>query len=150
MFMNNPALGAVVEVSKYRKDPIYNRPDLSFDDISALSMGTGHYTPDIARKKVESWGLLDWAKPITDIMMQGMNQAVTYETDELLEDGNFLRMTLDITNPKFAAMDDSSPECRDYLIQETKNQILGNPVLMAQLDRFIQSTATVTERQAVS
>jgi patatin-like phospholipase/acyl hydrolase len=140
MFMNNPALGAVVEVSKYHADPIYNRPELAFDDICVLSVGTGHYTPDIARKKVESWGILDWAKPVTDIMMQGMNQAVTYETEELLEDGNFMRLTLELINQNYARMDDSSPACRDYLIQETKNQILSNAALMAQLDHFIQSS----------
>ncbi len=139
MFMNNPALGSIVEVSKYHADPIYNRPNLNFGDICLLSLGTGHYTADIARKKVESWGLLDWAKPITDIMMQGMNQAVTYETEELLDDGNFLRLTLQIEDPKYASMSDSSPQTRDYLIQETKNQILGNSTLMAQLDRFMQT-----------
>ncbi|HXB40292.1 MAG TPA: patatin-like phospholipase family protein, partial [Bacteroidia bacterium] len=56
VFMNNPTVGAIVEVSRFHTDAIYNRPDLIFEDICVLSLGTGHYSADVAGKKVERWG----------------------------------------------------------------------------------------------
>ncbi len=137
VFMNNPSVGAIVEVSRFHTDPIYNRPDLHFEDICVLSLGTGHYAADMTRKKPESWGALDWVKPISDVMMQGVNQATSYEADELLENGQYLRMSINIHDSKRADMAYSSDETRDYLIAETKNQVLNNSVLMKQLDDFI-------------
>lgn len=139
VYMNNPTVGAIVEVSKFHADPIYNRPDLKFEDICVLSLGTGHYSADLAQKKVEGGGALNWVKPISDIMMQGVNQATSYEAEELLEDGQYLRLSINIYDEKRADMADSSDETRDYLIAETKNQVLNNSVLMKQLDDFIKT-----------
>lgn len=69
--------------------------------------------------------------------MQGVNQATSYEADELLENGQYLRLTIDIHDQKYSDMADSSDETRNYLIEETKNQVLNNSVLMKQLDDFI-------------
>jgi len=44
VFMNNPALGALVEIIKYREDRFFNRSDLVDRDIFVLSIGTGHYS----------------------------------------------------------------------------------------------------------
>jgi len=137
IFINNPSIAALVEASKYHSDPIYNKPDIKFSDICLLSIGTGHYSANISRKKVEKWGELDWAKPITDVMMQGVNQATSYEDKELLEDHQYLRIGLEIDDENHANMADSSQETMNYLMNETSNQILGNSVLMKQLDDFI-------------
>jgi len=138
VFMNNPSVGAIVEISRYHAEPFYNRPDLRFEDICVLSLGTGHYTDDITHKKVENWGELDWVKPISDIMMQGVNQATSYESEELLEDGQYLRMTLNIQHAQYADMADSSDETRNYLIGETRKQVINNSELMKKLDDFIK------------
>lgn len=108
VYMNNPSMGALIEVTKYHEESPYSRPDLKLADISILSLGTGHYTGEIARQQVESWGLLDWASKITDVMMQAVNQTTTYETEELLSNGNFLRINPHILDPRFADMADSS------------------------------------------
>jgi patatin-like phospholipase/acyl hydrolase len=138
VFMNNPGIGAVVEISKYHKDPIYNMPEMQFEDICMLSIGTGHYTANIAQKNRNNWGELDWAKPITDIMMQAVNLATAYQAEELLEDQQFLRLGLTISNPEYANMADASDTTRNYLIQETQKQILQDNTAMTKLDQFMQ------------
>jgi len=137
LYMNNPAMGALIEVIKYHKEAPYNLPDLKLNDISVLSLGTGHYSSEIARKKVEGWGLLDWATNITDVMMQAINQTTTYQTEELTTNENFLRINPSITNPKYSDMADSSEEARDYFTNIVNKDILGNTVLMKQLDDFL-------------
>lgn len=137
IFMNNPAVGAITEVTKYHTDPVYNFEPLNYDEIYLLSLGTGHYTNKIARKKVEGWGKLDWAQPLVDIMMQGVNQVTTYEAEEYLEDGNFLRLDINIEDEKYADLSDSSNKTINYLINKTKNDITNNSIVMEKLDRFL-------------
>jgi patatin-like phospholipase/acyl hydrolase len=139
LFMNNPSIGAVVEISKYRGDTLYNRADLQFEDICVLSLGTGDYSAGISPTRVEKWGELDWAKPITDIMMQAVNQCTAYEAAELLGDGHFLRMHLQINDAARARIDDSSTATQEYLQAETNKQILNDLGVMTQLDRFIDT-----------
>ncbi len=139
LYMNNPAMGALIEVIKYHKEPPYNLPELKLNDISILSLGTGHYSSEIARKKVEGWGLLDWATSITDVMMQAINQTTTYEAEELTSNENFLRINPDIANSKYSDMADSSEEARAYFIDVVTTDILGNKVLMSQLDTFLNN-----------
>jgi uncharacterized protein len=157
VFMNNPSIAAIVEISKYRKDPYYkealpNFPggveNVEFEDICVLSLGTGHYTDNIARKKVENWGLLGWAPVISDVMMQGVNQAACYECEELLETGSNLRLSVEIGNEKYADMADSSDECQEYLTSLVRRDIFGNNELMKKLDRFIQHAELVRTTEA--
>lgn len=146
VYMNNPSVAAVVEISKFKTDPYYrealpNFPggveNVHFDDICVLSLGTGHYTDDIVKKKVENWGMLGWAPVIADVMMQGVNQASCYETDEILPTGNNLRLSVEIDNPKYADMTDSSQQCRDYLTKLVQRDIFGDSEIMKKLDQFI-------------
>ena len=137
LYMNNPAMGALIEVVKYHQEAPYNLPELKLNDISILSLGTGHYSSEIARKKVEGWGLLDWATNITDVMMQAINQTTTYQAEELTTKAHFLRINPNIENSKFSDMADSSEEARNYFIQLVAEDITGNAVLMNQLDAFL-------------
>ncbi len=139
VFMNNPTVAVITEALKYGDDKIYNRPGkIPIEDICVLSLGTGHYTANMMEKKVENWGTLDWVKPITDVMMQGVNQTTSYQANELLENGQYLRLNLDIHDEKHSNITDSSPETCNYLIQQTKEQILNNSTLMNELDNFIK------------
>lgn len=139
IYMNNPTVGALVEITKFHKEAPYKMDSLSLDEVSVLSIGTGHYSSEIARKKVEGFGLLDWATNITDVMMQAVNQTTTYQTEELTSVGNFLRINLDIDDPKYSDMADSSDETREYLIRQVNSQIINNSVLMGQLDALLAS-----------
>lgn len=143
IYMNNPAMGALVEVIKYHNEAPYNRQELKLNDVSILSLGTGHYSSEIARKKVEGWGLLDWAANITDVMMQAVNQTTTYQAEELTASGNFLRINPAITNPDFSDMADCSQQAQDYYRSLVSNQVTGNSVLIKQLDAFLENNKEV-------
>jgi patatin-like phospholipase/acyl hydrolase len=138
VFMNNPCVGALVEAIKFDSTNPYSQAH-DIKDVCVLSLGTGHYTADLASKMMVSGGELDWAKPISDVMMQGVNATFAYEAQKILEPGQFLRISLEIGEEKFSNMADSSDQTRDYLLNEAKNQILNNSVLMNQLDAFIKT-----------
>ena len=152
VYMNNPSVAAIVEISKYKNDPYYkaalpNFPggveNVQFEDICVLSLGTGHYTDNIVKKKVENWGMLGWAPAIADVMMQGVNQASCYECDELLEPGSNLRLSVEIDNSKYADMTDSTDQCREYLTNLVKRDIFGDAEIMKSLDVFIKHAELV-------
>jgi patatin-like phospholipase/acyl hydrolase len=141
LYMNNPSMAALVEVIKYHREAPYHLPELKLNDVSILSIGTGHYTSRIARKKIEGWGLLDWAPNITDVMMQAINQTTTYQAEELTADGNFLRINPGLDNPDYSDMADSSDAARNYFINTVNKDIIGNAVLMKKLDAFLENNA---------
>ena len=141
LYMNNPSMGALIEMVKYHREAPYNLPELKLADIAILSLGTGHYTSKIAQKKVEGWGLLDWAPNITDVMMQAINQTINYQAEELTHAENFLRINPIIDNLDYSDMADSSDEARNYFFNLANREILGNSVLMKKLDAFLDVAA---------
>lgn len=136
VYMNNPAVGASVEVSKYKADKIYNRPDLSYDDIRILSLGTGHYAGTITKLESEEWGQIHWAQHISDIMMQAVNQTSCYEADELTAPGNHLRFQVSIDNEEHADMTNSSDENRNYLVRQVYDQVISKPGFADKIKAF--------------
>ncbi len=133
IFMNNPALGALTEVSRYRQ--YYGIADLS--EISVLSVGTGEYTGEPARSKVKNFGKLGWAGPISDVMMQGVNQTISYECEEMLGRDNYLRVTIGIDNKKYANFTDSGDETLRYIMGKVTTDVLGNEKGMQRLVDFV-------------
>jgi uncharacterized protein len=136
IFMNNPSMGALAEIYKHYNDPIYNLTKSELDNVKILSLGTGSYTPEIARKKVENWGLLDWATQISDLMLQANNQVAHYQAEQIVMENNFLRLDIEIKEEKFSAMDKPKPETFDYLKKEIEDQIFNNDTLIKKIDAF--------------
>jgi uncharacterized protein len=139
VFMNNPAMGALVEILKYREDEFYNFPDLKESDIFVLSIGTGHFSRDISGRS-GNWGKLKWIKPSIDIMMWGNNQAVSYQAGEWLDSGktNHLRLNVDILESRFADMANSGKETIDYLAERVYTDYMNNATLQEKLGRFLE------------
>ncbi len=81
VFANNPAMCALVEVTKLEKVP-------SLNDIFILSLGTGE---DKKNKKTFSfdeakdWGQIGWVRPIIDIMMDANSETVDYQLNKIFE-----------------------------------------------------------------
>ena len=148
IYMNNPTVGAIIELTKYGSEDPYKLPNLKLDDIAVLSLGTGHYNSEIARHKVEGWGVLDWATRITDVMMQAVNQTTNYEALELTADANFLRINPLIEDARYAEMDDSSEEAMAYFADLVNKEVLGNSALMKQLDQFLATIQSTSDKLA--
>ncbi|MDB5271725.1 MAG: patatin [Chitinophagaceae bacterium] len=125
VYINDPAMAATAEILRYADCPFYNRSGLSQKDIVILSLGTGSYTGSITEKEAASWGQLQWITRITDIMMKGVSQSTDYEISELLEDGQYLRLNVNIEEEKYSNMTDASADTRNYLLDELNKQLIS-------------------------
>ncbi len=77
----NPALCAYVEARGMYPDA---------DDFIVVSLGTGNLTQPLPYGEVKNWGLMDWARPLSDIMFDASSRTVDYQMQKLLprfEDG---------------------------------------------------------------
>src|SRR5260221_9499808 len=127
VFVNNPAMAALSEFSKYHDyylPSTQNDPDIIYQDVYVLSLGTGSYSGKITNADSMHKGEVFWAKHISDIMMRGVNRATDYEMTEMMERGNYLRMNIDIDNSVHAEMTNSSSETIQYLIATTNDMLV--------------------------
>jgi patatin-like phospholipase/acyl hydrolase len=141
VYVNNPTMAAIAEISKYGKAGYYKKKDgspVAFDDIRILSLGTGTYTGTITNTQAVRWGQLAWIKQITDIMMRGVNQSTDYESSEMLNPGNYLRLNVEIKDKAFADMADARSETREHLEWETMYQVTVNKEKMELLTAFLK------------
>ena len=76
-----------------------------------------------------SWGQLEWAQPVINIVLQGSNSTVDYQLQQLLQvDGplqSYFRFQLELTADT-AEMDDARPPNLKHLMDLTQDY-LGHP-----------------------
>ena len=128
VYINNPAMAAVADVLK-------SRPEVEVKDIECLSLGTGIYSKSLGIKTT-GWGMVDWVKPITTVMMQASAKVVAYECDEILS--NHLRLQVTIEDEKKSDMADSRPETIKYLVERVNSEIISNDDEMKKLNGFFK------------
>jgi patatin-like phospholipase/acyl hydrolase len=140
VYVNNPAMASLAELSKWGKSGFYKKRDgstsIEMADVCVVSLGTGSYTGSITQQQAVGWGQLDWVTRITDIMMKGVNQTTHYESNEVLYDGQYIRLDMAIGEEKYADMTDSSESTRNYLLTEVDKQVCQTP-LMDKLVDFV-------------
>ena len=114
VYVNNPSMAAIADAVKC---------GVALSDIELLSLGTGDHVE--RRAKSTKWGILKWAKPITDVMMDGNSAAVSYECDFMLK--KHVRVQVRIPDEDMKEMDDSRESTLDYIAGLVNIQILNNP-----------------------
>jgi len=73
VFANNPAMCGVAEaMGEYGRD-----------DLLVVSLGTGELTRRIRYDDARDWGLLGWARPILDVVFDGVSDTVAYQVKQL-------------------------------------------------------------------
>ena len=77
VFAANPAMCAFAEVLRFQPAA----------EIVLLSLGTGQRTRKRSFDEVEDWGLLEWARPIIDVVFDGVSDAVDYQLSHALRRG---------------------------------------------------------------
>lgn len=82
VFANNPAACALVEART-------QFPAAS--EYLVCSLGTGMLTRRIAYDDARHWGLARWAKPVLDIVLDGVSETVNYQLNQLLPAGSYYR-----------------------------------------------------------
>jgi uncharacterized protein len=73
-FANNPAMCAYAEALR-------SRPGA---DVLIVSLGTGRLTDSLSFDQARHWGLVQWARPLLGVIMDGSSAAIDYQLDELL------------------------------------------------------------------
>ena len=87
VFAVNPAMCAFAEVMRH--DPSA--------DILMLSLGTGQRTRRRTYADIDDWGLLEWARPILDVVFDGVSDAVDYQLRQVLAEGRYWRLQVELT-----------------------------------------------------
>ena len=139
VYVNNPSLAALAEFSTNHAEYGYGQKDkdISYEDVFVLSIGTGSYAGPITAEEAKDKGELFWASRISDVMMRGVNETTDYEMTEMMIEGNYLRLNIDIMDAAFAEMSRADKQAADYLINLTQTQVLNNAAMMKDLSTFI-------------
>jgi patatin-like phospholipase/acyl hydrolase len=99
VFAVNPAMSAFAEVLRFHPSA----------DVVLLSLGTGERTRRREFADVKDWGLVEWARPILDVVFDGISDAVDYQLRHVLGDGRYWRLQVELTEAS-DDLDDASPE----------------------------------------
>jgi patatin-like phospholipase/acyl hydrolase len=142
LIMNNPAIGAFIEVlgnSSYKHYKKENR-SLEIADISILSLGTGISSKQYSSEKSKVWGRLQWIKKIIDITLGAPVNLVSDQLATLYKsmslEKNYLRINVEI-DKKYSEMDDSRLTTMEYLLEVANSKITNNHTLKDKLKIFL-------------
>lgn len=86
VFAVNPAMSAFAEVMRFQPTA----------DVQLLSLGTGQRTRKRTFDEIEDWGLVEWARPILEVVFDGVSDAVDYQLQHALEDGRYWRLQVEL------------------------------------------------------
>jgi len=76
VYANNPAAGALVEgTTNFATAPL---------EPFVVSLGTGVHARPIRYRRARDWGLLGWARPLLDVVFDGVSDSVDYQLNTLL------------------------------------------------------------------
>ena len=106
VFVNNPTLCAFAEV--------YNEYKTAPNQMAILSLGTGYSRKQYDYDKAKGWGMVQWVKPLIDIMMSGVADVVDYQLRQMFEavgvPNQYLRINTEMPIDVNPDMDDASPK----------------------------------------
>jgi patatin-like phospholipase/acyl hydrolase len=101
VFAVNPAMCAFAEVLK----------EVEAREVVLLSLGTGQRTNKRSFDEIKDWGLAKWARPILDVVFDGVSDAVDYQLDHVLSNERYWRLQTELTR----ASDDMDDATADNL-----------------------------------
>jgi patatin-like phospholipase/acyl hydrolase len=88
VFALNPAMCAYAELAATGR-----REDIDL----VVSLGTGSHTRRLAFEDVRGWGQLAWARPLVDVVFDGVAQTVDFELGQLLGPERYVRFQTELT-----------------------------------------------------
>ena len=131
VFANNPAMlgyteakiindqqDRLIQVDENNKDANSDAYIVDPRDIAEpffmLSLGTGSVKKPLTYQRTKKWGMLTWARPLIDILMQGSADTVDYQIKNLLPPDRFntpryVRITTSGIAEKDGDMSNASP-----------------------------------------
>ena len=86
VFAINPAMCAYAEVLRHSPGA----------ETVLVSLGTGERTRKRSYDEIKDWGLPEWARPILDIVFDGVSDAVDYQLRHALGEGRYHRLQVEL------------------------------------------------------
>lgn len=127
VFANNPTLCAYSEARTLMFDENRNKPVAA--EMAILSIGTGNIDTPYLYNKAKDWGLVEWIKPVIDIMMSGVSETVDYHMRQIFDASEkpkqYLRIDPDLGKAS-REMDDASYKNLKALEKAGKNSAIEN------------------------
>lgn len=118
VFANNPSMCAFSEMRHLKTEA-----PLTAKDMFMVSLGTEvKESQNYSYEETRNWGLIEWARPIIDIMMAGVNDTTDFHLKGIFESFQVPHQyfRIDARNMqvpvKYGALDDASPESIAELI----------------------------------
>jgi patatin-like phospholipase/acyl hydrolase len=99
VFATNPAMCAFAEVLN----------EVTIRQVVLLSLGTGERTHRRSFDEIKDWGLAMWARPILDVVFDGVSDAVNYQLERVLTGERYWRIQTELTLAS-DELDDASDE----------------------------------------
>jgi uncharacterized protein len=87
VFATNPAMCCLAEVLKTE----------SPKDVVLLSLGTGQRTNKREFDEIKDWGLAGWARPILEVVFDGVSDTVDYQLKHMLGEERYWRLQVELT-----------------------------------------------------
>lgn len=97
VFATNPAMCALAETLATGRG----------EDVVMVSLGTGQLTRPLPWAKVKDWGLLQWARPIIDVIFDGVADTVDFQARQILGD-RYHRIQAKLVDGASDDLDDAS------------------------------------------
>jgi len=129
--VNNPSSCAIAEAL---------RLGYAIEDITVLSIGTGDSTRIIPLEKAQSWGTIQWAQPIVDILLDASSDIYEYISKQIMNN-RLLRLQFkldrELTGKRLSDdIDDVSQENISNII-EAADAYIQQPRIQAALQNFL-------------
>src|SRR6478736_3890203 len=117
VFAANPAMCAYAEARR-------RHPRAA---IRLVSLGTGQLTRPLHYDDVKGWGLIEWARPLFDVVFDGVSDATDYELTQLLPAADYTRLQVELIGAS-DSLDDAHEANLEHL------QDLGRRLIVARAD----------------
>lgn len=124
VYINNPSMAAVADAIKAH--------GVKAENIEVLSLGTGTHPPKL--KQSQRYGKIQWAAPISEVMMAGTSAAAAYECEYIV--GRHVRVQVKIHDEERKDMADSRPSTAEYIQSLVRKQVLENGSVMKSIRTF--------------
>jgi patatin-like phospholipase/acyl hydrolase len=123
VFANNPAMCAYAEVRR-------SHPDA---DVRIASLGTGQLTRKIHAEDARGWGLIEWARPLLDVVFDGVSDSTDYQLDQLIGETHHLRFQVELIGASDAL--DNANEANLEGLQDLARKLISEQ--SAKLDQLV-------------